>query len=76
MRDHEVLPHPEARHVAHDQRDGIAALARSHSGALSIGASSEAHSAARISAKRGDGVAVQLADHIFSSSGSSTVPLP
>ena len=39
------------------------ALARSHSGALSIGASSEAHSADI--GKRGDGVAVQLADHIF-----------
>lgn len=65
MRDHEVLPHPEARHVAHDQRDGIArpgALAqrRAVDRCVERGPQRRADIG-----KRGDGVAVQLADHIF-----------
>ena len=65
MWDHEVLPHPEARHVAHDQRDGIArpgALAqrRAVDRCVERGPQRRADIG-----KRGDGVAVQLADHIF-----------
>ena len=52
------------------------ALARSHSGALSIGASSEAHSAARISASEATALPCSSPITFFSSSGSSTVPLP
>ena len=65
MRDHEVLPHPEARHVAHDQRDGIArpgALAQRRAVDRSVERGPQRRADI---GKRGDGVAVQLADHIF-----------
>ena len=65
VRDHKVLAHPKARHVAHDQRDGVAAPgALAQRRAVDRRVERGPQRRADIG-KRRDGVAVQLAEHGF-----------